>query len=1061
MNPLRAKRIDVIHEKYFLKIVVLCVLLLLVGKSALAQTELIRNGGFETLGDGSWSVTTNGANQTNSWWNIPNASGAHSGSRYQYIGAQIDGVSAANNVDGSLYQTVTIPTGTTSATLSYYVRITTSESPASAFDHLDVEIRNASGTVLAIPLRYSNQSSSQFSSWTQQTVNLSSYAGQTIRVAFHGTTDPSVMTVFRIDDVSLQVSGTTATAPTAQTLAASLVTTTSAQMNASVNPNGSSTSAYFEYGATTSYGGTTTAGNFGNGTSPVAIQSSRSGLTPNTTYHYRVVATNSGGTNRGLDASFATQPVTVTPVPIVNSISPTAMTANGTNQLLTIYGSNFQSGNIVQFQWVAGGGAGVWTNSLQMATINSASQRITIYMNPGTLNNTFYVRVCRSASATATADCSSGTQTVTTSTTGSGGLRTYSDDYPYLNANYTSADPWLFFYRECTSFIAWRMNRDASTMTAPYFFSNYMNGGHWGDAEHWDENAAALGYLVDQSPAVGAIAHWNSTDLNNPSFPGHVAYVERVNSDGSVDVTEYNHDGNHAFGYRLNVTGVPRYIHIVANTPPVVVPVPTVNSIYPTSMAADGANQLLTIYGSNFQSGNIGQWQWNGTSGAWTNFTNMPTINRSGQITINMNPSMVAGTMYVRVCRSVSATTTADCSGSQALAVTSVTTYPSQYFLTVISHGLGSNASGWVHTMAQAIAARSAAGRSTKIYSLVITQDGVVGVMLPSFDKSTAHHIVQLDWSEFSLACPDPANQPTVEVAKTAFKSLETQIKSLPSSHIALHLIGHSRGASLVGALASEFQKAGLVFDDVHLTTLDPHPYVNSSTCNGDFPLDSVPSSVKFWDNYYQTETIASGSAYPSAWNLNLDSVLSQLDLVPNHTQVHAYYHGTVDSGATTDGDGTDIKGSWYAGTCFQEEAGYTWTYYESRYGRPSRGVSNPLCRTGYLIKQPKGNPVKPCNNEANLTASEPSAWYDRTDTSIHLTFPEAPGAVGYQIFFGDKSGQTNYTGTTDLGAYQGGRRTFPGIPKGTYFGVMSSYNTAVTTPMFGGCSTEKTVTVP
>ena len=94
-------------------------------------------------------------------------------------------------------------------------------------------------------------------------------------------------------------------------------------------------------------------------------------------------------------------------------------------------------------------------------------------------------------------------------------------------------------------------------------------------------------------------------------------------------------------------------------------------------MAADGVSHALTIYGSNFQSGNIGQWQWNGTGGAWSNFfNNAPTINSASQVTITMNPGTVAGTMYVRVCRSVSATTAADCSGSQALAVTAVVPVP-------------------------------------------------------------------------------------------------------------------------------------------------------------------------------------------------------------------------------------------------------------------------------------------------------------------------------------------------------------------------------------------------
>jgi len=138
------------------------------------QTELITNGSFETLGL-AWQVDTNGSNQEDSWWNIERPSGAYDGNRYQYLGAKQDGVSEANNVDGLLYQTITMPPDTTSAILSYYVKITTSETTTTeAFDHLYVEIQNTSGVVLDILKSYSNLSPATFSSWTQQSVNLGS-----------------------------------------------------------------------------------------------------------------------------------------------------------------------------------------------------------------------------------------------------------------------------------------------------------------------------------------------------------------------------------------------------------------------------------------------------------------------------------------------------------------------------------------------------------------------------------------------------------------------------------------------------------------------------------------------------------------------------------------------------------------------------------------------------------------------------------------------------------------------------------------------------------------------
>ena len=80
------------------------------GSGGTTTQDRIVNGGFETLGF-SWVVLTNGANQTDSWWNINNPSGAYDGNRYEYLGAKIDGITAANNVDGVIYQTVYIPSG--------------------------------------------------------------------------------------------------------------------------------------------------------------------------------------------------------------------------------------------------------------------------------------------------------------------------------------------------------------------------------------------------------------------------------------------------------------------------------------------------------------------------------------------------------------------------------------------------------------------------------------------------------------------------------------------------------------------------------------------------------------------------------------------------------------------------------------------------------------------------------------------------------------------------------------------------------------------------------------
>jgi len=91
-------------------------------------------------------------------------------------------------------------------------------------------------------------------------------------------------------------------APVPVVAAASSVGTTTATLNGTVNPNGTATKYYFEYGTSLSYGSRTKApdydgqpcfgdGGFGfNGSSPVAVPKEVTGLSPNTTYYFRLVA---------------------------------------------------------------------------------------------------------------------------------------------------------------------------------------------------------------------------------------------------------------------------------------------------------------------------------------------------------------------------------------------------------------------------------------------------------------------------------------------------------------------------------------------------------------------------------------------------------------------------------------------------------------------------------------------------------------------------------------------------------------------------------------------------
>jgi sugar lactone lactonase YvrE/phosphodiesterase/alkaline phosphatase D-like protein len=126
---------------------------------------------------------------------------------------------------------------------------------------------------------------------------------------------------------------TLASAPAVVTKAASSITQTAATLNASVNPNGSEvTSCKLEYGTTTSYGSSAACTpSPGSGESPVAVSAALTGLTANTTYHFRVVATSAAGTGNGSDEAFKTLPNAPTVVTkAASSVAQTTASLNAT-----------------------------------------------------------------------------------------------------------------------------------------------------------------------------------------------------------------------------------------------------------------------------------------------------------------------------------------------------------------------------------------------------------------------------------------------------------------------------------------------------------------------------------------------------------------------------------------------------------------------------------------------------------------------------------------------------------------------------------------------------------
>jgi hypothetical protein len=122
-------------------------------------------------------------------------------------------------------------------------------------------------------------------------------------------------------------------APAATTGPAGALSEQSATLTGSVSANGVPTIYWFEYGPTTAYGSATPATDAGSG-GAVAATATLGGLTPATTYHYRLVAANSGVTTNGADRTFTTASPP-SPTPSSPPSSPASTTPSSTTQTST------------------------------------------------------------------------------------------------------------------------------------------------------------------------------------------------------------------------------------------------------------------------------------------------------------------------------------------------------------------------------------------------------------------------------------------------------------------------------------------------------------------------------------------------------------------------------------------------------------------------------------------------------------------------------------------------------------------------------------------------------
>ena len=155
------------------------------------STNVVTNGGFESVAT-PWTLSS-GVLCTNS-----GCSGetAHSGTGFAWL----DGYGSTHTDTAS--QSITIPAGKTSATLTFYLHVDTQETTTTAaYDKLTVGV--TSGSTTTTLATYSNLNAA--SGYVLKTINLNAYIGKTVTLKFTGTEDSSLATSFVLDDVAVTV----------------------------------------------------------------------------------------------------------------------------------------------------------------------------------------------------------------------------------------------------------------------------------------------------------------------------------------------------------------------------------------------------------------------------------------------------------------------------------------------------------------------------------------------------------------------------------------------------------------------------------------------------------------------------------------------------------------------------------------------------------------------------------------------------------------------------------------------------------------------------------------
>ena len=315
--------------------------------------------------------------------------------------------------------------------------------------------------------------------------------------------------------------------------------------------------------------------------------------------------------------------------------------------------------------------------------------------------------------------------------------------------------------------------------------------------------------------------------------------------------------------------------------------------------------------------------------------------------------------------------------------------------VTIITHGYQSDALSWVAQMANAIAIRAGGNETVSQYTLVLTNlgsrcpFGSPNIQIHSFTRDSSSPpadtlanrevIVKVCWSGFDAGiCNEPFGLGTVPTEEIGFV-VATALRlpnfatdgslANPLCELPMHLIGHSRGGSVMATVARILGENGIWID--HLTTLDPHP-LDCPGSNCDDAPAVVYTNVVFADNYWQTNSAGddpNGRSIPGTYEGKLVGIVNHSFFTLAHSQIHTYYHGTIDTIAAIV-DEVTVQNSWYD-TSLQPPRparNATGFYFSRLNGGTLNGGTRVNAASGLRIAGAHREPL-------NVSATDPNLW--------------------------------------------------------------------------------------